>query len=122
MTYEEWKGEKKAEAAQRQTVGEVIAGKARIELRRVKGAVEEYAEAQRVFGLTAPGFSPRPRKTVQLPKAEYARVQSEIATNYTRRFGNKSSGSMAVGDYIYRFEVEEPGVYRIVGKRKIKGL
>ena len=116
LTYEEWKGVKAGASVP-------AAEAARPSLwRRIKAAVKQYIDSQRVFGLVAPGFGPRRRKTVKLPKAEYARVQSAIATNYSKRFEGKYSGSMAVGDYVYRFEVEEKGVYRIVGKRKIRGV
>ena len=118
-TYEQWKAGK-AEAG---TNSSVATSDAKPSVwQRIKNAVKDYADAQRVYGLTAPGFRPRPRKTVQLPEDEYAAVMSAIGTNYNGRFKGKSGGSMAVGDYVYRFEVEEPGVYRIVGKRKIEGL
>ena len=120
MTYEEWKGEKKAEAERNPTVGEVIVGKVITELHRVKGAVEKYTEAQRVFGLTAPGFSPRPRKTVQLPKAEYASVVSAINSSYHARFEGQRKGRIAVGNYQYKFEISGFNEYRITGKEFIE--
>ncbi len=89
-------------------------------LRGVKRAVEKYAEAQRVFGLTAPGFSPRPRKTVQLPKAEYASVMSAINSSYHARYEGKRKGRIAVGNYRYTFEVSGFDEYRITGREFIE--
>ena len=101
MTYEEWKGERKAEAERSPTVGEVIVGKVRTELRSAKRAVKKYAEAQRVFGLTAPGFSPRPRKPIKLKGAEEAIFRREYNTHYAARYKGKGIVTTYVGSYGY---------------------
>lgn len=58
-----------------------------------------------------------PRKyDVRLPKNEYAAVMSAINTNYHARFDGLDHGIIAVGDYIYRFRINEFGDYSITGK------
>lgn len=126
MTYEEWKaggsGKRADEPIARQGRDSepsfVVQSRKTIE--KIRASVREYIDAQRVFGLTAPGFSPYRRNTVQLPKAEYASVMSAINTNYKARFEGKTKGRIAVGNYAYTFEISEFNEYRITGRRRLE--
>ena len=114
LTYEEWKGVKAGASVP-------AAEAARPSLwQRIKAAVKQYIDSQRVFGLVAPGFGPRRRKTVKLPKAEYASVMSAINSSYHARFEGKAKAKIAVGDYLYSFEIAGFDDYRIVGRRRVK--
>ena len=112
-TYEQWKAGKAKAGIDSSVATSDVKPSA---WQRIKNAVKDYADAQRVYGLTAPGFRPRPRKTVQLPKDEYAAVMSAINSNYYARFEGKAKAKIAVGDYLYSFEVTDFDDYRIVGK------
>jgi len=57
--------------------------------------------------------------TVVLPKAEYAHVMSEIATNLTEAQSKKQVFSKHIGDYIYTVENKGFGNYRVIDKIKI---
>ncbi|WP_417063259.1 phage minor head protein [Ellagibacter isourolithinifaciens] len=126
MTYEEWKagviGKKADEPIARQGRDSEpsLVAQSRKTIEKIRASVREYIEAQRVFGLTAPGFSPHRRNTVKLPKAEYASVMSAINTNYKARFEGKTKGRIAVGDYAYTFEISEFNEYRITGRRRLE--
>ena len=58
-------------------------------------------------------------KTIILPKQEYAHVMSELATNLTEEQMGKSVILKAIGKYIYTFENNGFGEYRIIGKRLV---
>ena len=58
-------------------------------------------------------------KTVFLPKDEYAHVMSEIATNLTEAQKNQPIVSKAIGKYVYTFENNGFGNYRIISKKEI---
>lgn len=126
MTYEEWKaggsGKKAVEPIARQSRDSESAFvyQPRKMIEKIRASVREYIDAQRVFGLTAPGFSPRRRSTVQLPKAEYASVMSAINESYKARFEGKTKGRIAVGNYSYSFEISGFNEYRIAGRRHLK--
>lgn len=57
--------------------------------------------------------------TVFLPKEEYAHVMSEIATNLTEAQKSQSIVSKAIGKYVYTFENNGFGDYRIISKKEI---
>lgn len=126
MTYEEWKaggsGKKAVEPISRQgrNPESAFVSQPRKTIEKIRASVREYIDAQRVFGLTAPGFSPRRRSTVQLPKAEYASVMSAINESYKARFEGKVKGRIAVGNYSYSFEISGFNEYRITGRRYLK--
>lgn len=61
-------------------------------------------------------------ETIYLPKSEYARVMSEIATNFTKEQAQKKVFNKAIGDYIYVVENNGFGEFRIVGKRRIEDI
>ena len=81
--------------------------------------MRDYADSQRVYGLTAPGFRPRPRKPLQLPKDEYAAVMSAINSSYHARFEGQSYGQIAVGDCLYSFEISDFDEYRVIERKAI---
>lgn len=58
-------------------------------------------------------------KTVILPKDEYAHVMSEIATNLTETQKHQAIVSKAIGNYVYTFENNGFGDYRIISKKEI---
>lgn len=58
--------------------------------------------------------------TVYLPKEEYARVMSEVATWVTKSQLNKKVFSKPIGDYIYTFENKGYGEFRVIGKEWIE--
>lgn len=126
MTYEEWKaggsGKKAAGPIARQggDFEQAFVAQSRKTIEKIRASVREYIDAQRVFGLTAPGFSPRRRSTVQLPKAEYASVMSAINGSCKARFEGKAKGRIAVGNYSYSFEIPGFNEYRITGRRHLK--
>lgn len=57
--------------------------------------------------------------TVRLPKAEFAHVMSEIATNISREQSSKAVFKKAIGNYVYVVENNGFGEYRIIGKERI---
>lgn len=59
------------------------------------------------------------RKTIRLPAKEYAHVMSEIATNITKEQRQHGTITKHIGNYIYTFENNFDGTYRVIGKRKI---
>lgn len=126
MTHEQRKaggsGKKAVETIARQgrDPESALVSQARKTIEKIRASVREYIDAQRVFGLTAPGFSPRRRSTVQLPKAEYASVMSAINESYKARFEGKVKGRIAVGNYSYSFEISGFNEYRITGRRYLK--
>lgn len=58
-------------------------------------------------------------KTLVLPKDEYAHIMSEIATNLTESQKQQSVVTKAIGSYVYTFENNGFGNYRIIGKTEI---
>ena len=60
------------------------------------------------------------RKTLILPKKEYAKVMSEIATHISNEQRQQEAFTKCIGDYMYYVENGLDGTYRIIGKRKIK--
>lgn len=67
-------------------------------------------------------FNPEKFETVQLPKAEYAHVMSEINTNITEFELTQRVVNKAIGDYIYTFECKGFDNYRIIKKTRIEEL
>ena len=62
----------------------------------------------------------RKRKEKKLPKAEYARVMSELNTNLTKEERANGKTVRAIGDFVYTVECNDFSEYRITGKRRIK--
>ena len=58
-------------------------------------------------------------KAIKLQGAEYARVMSAINTNFSR-FKGKEKGVMAIGDYLYYFNVNGFDDYNFYKKLRIK--
>lgn len=58
------------------------------------------------------------RPALQLPKAEYAKVMSEISTHYYTRFEGKQRAVIYIGQKKYLFEVAGFGNYNIYGMEK----
>lgn len=59
------------------------------------------------------------RKTVRLPKKEYAHVMSELATNITKEQRKNRTIVKYIGQYAYTFENNFDNTYRVIGKEKI---
>ena len=66
------------------------------------------------------GIPSKHRKTVILPKAEYAKVMSEIATHASKEQKSMPQFLKSIGNYTYLVENPGDGTYRIIGKTKIK--
>ena len=69
-------------------------------------------------GQFAPGSGFK-RKTLHLPKKEYAEVNSAINNVFHTRFEGKSIGALAYGVNEYHFEIKEFGDYNIFAKRPL---
>ena len=92
-TYEQWKAGIDSSVATSEVKPSVW--------RRIKNAVKDYADAQRVYGLVAPGFSPRPRKPLKLKGVEEIIFRREYNTNYEARYKGKGIITTYVGNYGY---------------------
>ena len=57
--------------------------------------------------------------TLHLPRQEYAHVMSEIATNISKKQKNQRIAQKAIGNYVYTFENQGFGAYRIIDKSPI---
>lgn len=57
--------------------------------------------------------------TIQLPKAEYAQVMSELNTNLTKEQRKKKIITKAIGNHVYTVENNGFDDYRIIGKKQI---
>lgn len=68
-------------------------------------------------------FAPKgfTKKTLFLPKQEYAEVNSAINNVFHTRFEGKNIGSIAYGVNEYRFEIKEFGDYNIYAKTSLLG-
>ncbi len=66
-------------------------------------------------GASSTGYT---RPALQLPKAEYAKVMSEISTHYYTRFEGKQRAVIYIGQKKYLFEVAGFGNYNIYGMEK----
>ena len=62
----------------------------------------------------------RERKTLQLPREEYAHVMSELNTHLTEEQRSKKYVQKAIGDYLYTVENNGFNDYRIIGKIKME--
>lgn len=122
QSYGDWKGEHKpATEADSKTGGLAKLKKAAKGIwNTVKRVAKAQAEANAVYGRSAFQYSPKPRKQINLPAAEYAHVMDEIGTWYDHRFSGKAKFRMAIDDYVYNVEVVGDHMFRIVGKRKIR--
>ena len=98
-TYEQWKVGKAAEAGIDSSVATSDVKPSAWQ--RIKNAVKDYADAQRVYGLVAPGFSPRPRKPLKLKGVEEIIFRREYNTNYEARYKGKGIITTYVGNYGY---------------------
>ena len=58
--------------------------------------------------------------TVRLPKAEYAHVMSEIATNISNEQREQKVFSKYIGNFIYTVENNFDNTYRVIDKSKIR--
>lgn len=58
------------------------------------------------------------RKTVKLSKKELAHVISELATNITDKQKTYPTVVKPIGHYVYVFENNFDGTYRVIGKKK----
>lgn len=57
--------------------------------------------------------------TIQLPKAEYAKVMSELNTHLTKEQRQKKIITKAIGNHVYTVENNGFDDYRIIGKKQI---
>lgn len=57
--------------------------------------------------------------TVQLGRAEYARVMSSLTSNLTNEERNHKTVTKAIGDFTYVFEKMDENEYRVIGKTEI---
>lgn len=96
-----------------------VRGKLGSAARKVREAVRDYVDESRKMNLVAPGFRPRPRKAVKLPKEEYANVMSAINNAYHARFEGKEKARIAIGDNLYTFEISDFGEYKITKKEPL---
>lgn len=60
------------------------------------------------------------KSPLRLKKSEYARVNTAINDVYHARYDGKSSGYIAVGNYSYRFKINEFGDYIFISKDEIE--
>lgn len=57
--------------------------------------------------------------TVQLGRAEYARVMSSLTSNLANEERNHKTVTKAIGDFTYVFEKMDENEYRVIGKTEI---
>ena len=133
-TYEQWKGAKAKEGRKARAAGAAgsdgeprdvgsapaSSGKAAEAKDRIARTVRSYIDESRKMGLAAPGFRPRPRKAVELPRDEYASVMSAINNVYHVRFEGKSKARIAVGNHVYTFELHGFDEYKITRKEPLE--
>lgn len=60
-------------------------------------------------------------KTVKLPKDEYAHVMSELMTHITDSQKQSRVVYKLIGKYLYIFENNFNGIYRVIGKKRNPG-
>ncbi len=64
----------------------------------------------------------RPRKEIQLPHDEYARVIHELNTNLPKELKNKKIFKRTIGNYTYKVQNNGFNEYKIIGKQNIDDI
>lgn len=61
-------------------------------------------------------------KTIKLSTKEYAHVMSELMTNITEAQKKHPTVIKLIGNFMYTFENNFDGTYRVIGKKKNPGI